>query len=154
MTVWTSFLWMIKIHLAEKWPEIVVKWAIVIVICFYSEYMRLPAAVRRHCGAPFIWVNKNYPPPCEIANGYMAKNYTSIYNIHTYLKAERKQKVKNKNLALIETIFTFNPFYQTMQFWPIAPTIGAFNASLAFSFDFGYLYSPKLSLLGLWTFKP
>ena len=38
MTVWTSFLWKINIQLAEKWPEMVIKWAFVIVIRFDSEY--------------------------------------------------------------------------------------------------------------------
>ena len=38
LTFWTSFLWKINIQLAEKWPEIVIKWALVIVIRFDSEY--------------------------------------------------------------------------------------------------------------------
>ena len=38
MTVWTSVLWEIDIQLAKKWPEMVVKLAIVIVIRFYSDY--------------------------------------------------------------------------------------------------------------------
>ena len=37
-TVWTSVLWKIHIQLAKKWPEMVVKLAIVIVIRFDSEY--------------------------------------------------------------------------------------------------------------------
>ena len=41
MTVWTSFLWKINIQLAKKWPEMVVKLAIVIVIRFYSDYILL-----------------------------------------------------------------------------------------------------------------
>ena len=39
MTVWISVLWKIDIQLAKKWAEMVVKWAIVIVIRFYSDYM-------------------------------------------------------------------------------------------------------------------
>ena len=38
MTVWTSFLWKINMQLAEKWPEMVAKWAFVIVIRFDSDY--------------------------------------------------------------------------------------------------------------------
>ena len=37
MTVWTSVLWKINIQLAKKLPEIVVKWASVIVIHLDSE---------------------------------------------------------------------------------------------------------------------
>ena len=39
MTVRTSFLLKINIQLVEKWPEMVVEWAIVIVIRFYSDYI-------------------------------------------------------------------------------------------------------------------
>ena len=38
MTVWTSVFRKIDIQLAKKWPKMVVKLAIVIVICFDSEY--------------------------------------------------------------------------------------------------------------------
>ena len=45
MTVWTLFLWKINMQLAEKWPEMVVKWAFVIVIRFDSDYMSTPVEI-------------------------------------------------------------------------------------------------------------
>ena len=39
------YLWKINIQFAEKWPEMVVKWAFVIVIRFDSEYMCISAVL-------------------------------------------------------------------------------------------------------------
>ena len=49
MTVWTSFLWKIHIQLAEKWPDMAVKQAIVIVIRLYSDYVWGNTVAKGNC---------------------------------------------------------------------------------------------------------
>ena len=52
MTVQTSVLWKINIHMVKKWPEMAVKWPFMSQFHFESEYRTIAIAI-------FHWCNSN-----------------------------------------------------------------------------------------------
>ena len=85
MTVWTSVLWEIDIQLAKKWPEMVVKLAIVIVIRFYSDYsdtQRSPIKDNqvKKSWTKFVLFSKNH-----IINHFgLVQNHLNLYTLHPF----------------------------------------------------------------------
>ena len=63
MTVWTSLLWKINIHIAQKWPEMVITWSFIkghsfpisLYLWFWIKYKTLWEGHKIRKNSPLLW---------------------------------------------------------------------------------------------------
>ena len=83
--------------MAEKWPEMVVKWAIVIVIRFDSEYISIPTlglpALRWNTGSFTIFAENKFLAVASLTGHIVLYDYETFISVR-YVHIDQRSLIK------------------------------------------------------------